>query len=181
MTPALRGSALLLLALTGCPKQAAPPPIAPALLQDAALLPRVAGHVVDGEYTDGRFPLTLTLPPGWTAVVGEDDRPERLTLTSPDSYARVVIATLPEEQLQPRRMEGCSWTFTDTSRYRAPKVVGAILAATCTPDRPGDPRVLAYIRTHAGSTWHIEGTLTPGHLREAKAELDAVAGAVRFR
>ncbi|MFN7145383.1 MAG: hypothetical protein ACK4YP_16540, partial [Myxococcota bacterium] len=69
----------------------------------------------------------------------------------------------------------------DTARYRAVRVPHAVLAATCTPDDPDQPRVLTYVIAQDGVLFHVEGRVPQGRLRAGKIDLDAVVGGVRFR
>jgi hypothetical protein len=140
-----------------------------------------AGDIVAGAFVDSRYPLTVPIPRGWTAAPGADDQPVRLSLDAPDGVVHVDIAAIPGESLVPRPRPGCTWTFTDQARYRAVKVTGQVLVATCAPDEPTDARVLAYLVVADGITWHVEGTVLPGHLPAGKSALDEVVGVVRFR
>lgn len=173
--------ALAALLLAGCPKPRTD--AAPALVQDAvpaeAGLP--AGRIQDGAYVDGRWPLSVPIPSGWTAQVGAESAAERLVLADPDGDVRVTVAATAGTEARPRPLPGCAWDFVDASRYRAVRVPDAVVAATCTPEDPNAPRVLAYVVAQEGVVYHVEGRIPNGHLQAGKADLDTLVGGVRFR
>ncbi|MDP2305978.1 MAG: hypothetical protein Q8P18_08115 [Pseudomonadota bacterium] len=168
-----------LLLLAGCRKPFLEPQ--PPLVETPTVAPVPTGRVTADVYVDGTFPLSVPVPKGWVATPGHDGGEVRVVLQDPDGDVTVTIAGTRGDALAPRPIPGCTWTFIDAARYRAVKVRAEILAATCTPDDPDDPRVLAYVVSHEGMLWHVEGRVTPGRLRPGKADLDQVAGGVRFR
>ncbi len=176
VTVALVGLAAL--ALPGCRKPSVPPP---PLVQAPAVAPVPTGRLQGDTYVDGTWPLIVPVPPGWTAEIGEDGSVERVVLADPDGDVRVTIAATPGDTLAPRPLPGCAWTFQDVGRYRAVKVRDAVLAATCTPDEPDAPRIIAYVVAQEGVLFHVEGRVPQGRLRAGKADLDVVVGAMRFR
>ncbi len=174
------GLLVVALAAVGCPKPKPEPP--PPLIATAPAPGSVpTGRVTGDTYVDGTYPISVAVPRAWTATPGADGGPVRVVLTDPDGDIVVTLARTQGNTLAPRPLPGCTWTFQDAARYRALKVRGEVLAATCTPDDPDAPRILAYVVALEGSLWHIEGEVTPGRLLEGKVDLDAVAGGVRFR
>ena len=172
---------MLALLLVGCPKpkatEAAPDLVSP----DAAGAPVATGRVLDGAYVDGAYPLSVAVPPGWVAVPGADASAVRVVLQDPEGDVTVSIVGVRGDVLAPRPLPGCTWTFVDTARYRAVKVRGAVLAATCTPEDAAGARVLTYVVAQEGMLWNVEGRVPQGHLRARKLDLDVIAGGVRFR
>lgn len=173
--------ALAALLLAGCPKPRTE--AAPALVRDpelaAAELP--AGSIRDGVYTDRRWPLSVPILPGWTAQLGTESAVERLVLADPDGDVRVTIAATAETEARPRPLPGCAWEFVDASRYRAVRVRDPVVAATCTPEDPNAPRVLAYVVAQSGVVFHVEGRVPNGRLQAGKTDLDALVGGIRFK
>jgi len=170
---------VLLLLLAGCPKlvsEAQPP-----LVETPSVTTVPTGRVTGDGYVDGTFPLTVAVPRGWVATPGTDGNDVRVVLQDPEGDVTITIAGTRGDTLTPRPLPGCTWTFVDAARYRAVKVRAEVLAATCTPEDPDAPRILAYVVGNEGMVWHVEGKVTPGRLRAGKVDLDVVAGGVRFR
>lgn len=168
-----------LLLLVACRKPALEP--APALLPTDPALEAPAGRLEGGTYVDNRWPLAVPVPPGWRATIGPADAEERLTLDAPSGGTQILFAATAGTRLEPRPRDGCTWTFADVARYRVARVPVPVLAATCTPDEPGAPRVLAYAIPHGDGILHVECRLPPGQLHAGKAALDALLGQVRLR
>ena len=171
--------AVCLTLLLACRKPLLDPP--PPLLAVEAAVPAPAGTVRNGTYTDARWPLAVPLPVGWSSVIGVADGEDRLVLEDSVTGLRVTFAATPGGALAPRPLDGCTWTFADTARYRAVKVPVEVLTATCTPDEPGSARVIAYAIAQEEGVLHVEGRIPAGSLQAGKAALDALVGAVRFR
>lgn len=170
---------VVLLLLAGCPKPVLE--AQPSLVETPTVAPVPTGRVTSDIYVDGTFPLSVAVPRGWIATPGSDGGDVRVVLQDPEGDVTVTLAGTRGETLVPRPLPGCTWTFTDAARYRAVKVRAEVLAATCTPQDADAPRTLAYAVGHEGMVWHVEGRITPGRLRAGKADLDLVAGGVRFR
>lgn len=170
---------LSLLLLVGCPKpttEARPP-----LIETHAVVPVPTGRVDQAVYVDSLYALSVAVPKGWVATPGSNGGDVRVVLQDPEGDLIVTIAGTRADTLAPRPLPGCTWTFTDAARYRAVKVRTEVMAATCTPDNPEHPRILAYMVAHEGMVWHVEGKITPGRLGPAKVDLDLAAGGIRFR
>lgn len=167
------------LGLAGCPK---PKPDTPDLLREPEVAaPSPAGRMADGVYLDGRWPLSVPVPEGWTAQVGVADDEERVSLADPEGDVRVTVAAVAGGEGSPRELPGCDWAFVDQARYRAVRVRDPVVVATCTPEDPNAPRVLAYIVAQEGVVFHVEGHVPNGRLRAGKADLDTIVGRIRFR
>lgn len=175
----MRSLVLTFLLLGGCRKPFLE--VQPLLVETPTVAPVPTGRLVGDVYVDGTFPLSVAVPRGWVATPGRDGGDVRVVLQDPDGDVTLTIARTRGDTLAPRPIAGCTWTFIDAARYRAVKVRGEVIAATCTPDDPDAARVLAYVVGQEGMLWHIEGRITPGRLRPGKADLDLVAGGVRFR
>lgn len=171
---------ILLLTLLACPKpapdpdsalvtEAPPPPIPPA------------GTFTEGTFLDVDLPFTVRVPDGWLPRVGNSPDALRVSLTDSVTGVRVEVWAFHEGPLQPRPRAGCTWTFEDTARYRALKVTGDILVATCTPDDPDGPRVLGYYLAHDGVSYHLESVIPEGRLLSGKAAADRIVGTLRYR
>ena len=174
---------LLALLLPGCPKAPAPSD-GPGTMVEVPGVPgaaEAAGRIVDGTYTDARWPLTVAVPAGWTNTVGHDGDEARATFVDPEGDVRITVAVTPGDTLAPRTLPGCTWTFQDVARYRTVRVPEPVLVGTCTPEDPAGARILTWVVAHDGVRWHIEGEVTPGRLPAAQADLDGFVAGVRFR
>lgn len=173
---------MILLVLAGCPKpipvDEAPPPLdAP----EAAPAVPEAGALVEGTYTDEDLPFTLPVPEGWEARIGAREDGLRVSLSDPETGTEVEVWTFKGGGTEPRRRGECAWTFSDSGRYRAPRVAADITVATCTPDDPDRPRVLAWILVHDDITYEIDAIIPEGALGAGRAKAEGVVGSVRFR
>lgn len=168
----------MLLLLFACHR---PPATTPDLVAAPDVVaPAETGHVTDGVYADGRYPMRVKVPSGWTAAPGMGEDPVRVTLVDPEGDVTVRVTAVPGDTPTPRAIAGCSWTFTDLARYRAIPRDQPILGATCTPDAPGGARVLAWIVAAGGVSWSVEGTVPPGRLAAGRADLDTVAAGLEI-
>ncbi|MFZ5482207.1 MAG: hypothetical protein ACOZNI_35930 [Myxococcota bacterium] len=172
---------MILLGLLGCPKPPeAPPPALEATPREAPAPVVPTGKLEGRTWVDARG-FTLEAPDGWTVQAGNEPGALRVALVDPETHVRVEVWAFTEGPLRPRPREGCAWTFEDRARYRAVKVTGDVLAATCTPDVPGGPRVLGYYVAREGVAWHLEAVVPAGELHDGKQAADGVFGTFRLR
>lgn len=169
----------LLLALA-CARRAAPPEVAPVAVPISAQPPAPTGVIADGQYTDGRYDLTVPVPDGWRARPGHGDGALRVALEHLDSETRVEIWAFEGADEQPRRREGCAWTFVDRGSYRALKVAGEYTVSTCTPENPIGPVVFAYLLARSGVVWQVEITAPRDDLAHAKQLGDGLVAGIRW-
>lgn len=170
----------LVILLGGCKKPPPPPVENPALVEGAAVAPpSPAGTLADGHYQDARWPLTVEVPDGWTALVGSEAGDVRLSVTEPES--RVTVEVKVTGALGPTPRDGCSWTFVDDARYRVVRTTREVRVATCTPFDAQDVRVFGVYLAGEAAWVELEATMPPGKLLAGRAAVERVAGEVRFR
>lgn len=176
--------AALLIALPpagACKKKAAPPPPAAVAPPAAAAPPRLAGDVTDSVFHDAQYGLTMRLPPGWSAEIGEVDSALRLRATGD----RAPVATLeiwrePAGPLSPRPIDGCSWTFIDQGPFLGLPGTEDLTLATCSPGETAGPRVYAWTALRGEDLWRFELTAPWQRLLDAHREGAAVLSTVRW-
>lgn len=168
---------LLLLACARKPVEVpaliAPPPPTPP--------PPTAGAVVDGRFVDALYPMSIEVPPRWSAEPGLNPDALRVTLVHLPTGARVELRADPGGTADPLPRPDCTWDFVDPARYRALRLPAPVTAATCIAEDPLQPRVLGYGTVDRDLAWHLDIVLPPTRAREARAALDEVLGTLRFR
>lgn len=177
-----RAWAWLLALAPGC-RHRAPDPALEALPLPAAPSPSPpAGRVEDGVYRDDRLLLSVPVPAGWTATVGRDADPLRLTLTEPRGAEALVveIAAVPGGPVAPLPRPGCAWSFQDRGRFALPGRVGDLTIATCTPDDAALPRVLSWVFENGYTAWHVDVSVPRGAMSRVPEALDAVLAGARM-
>lgn len=169
---------IALLLLAACVKHATPPPLED--LPPAAQPSPPSGSVVDGVYQDSFLPLQVNVPPGWSARVGRQETPLRLSLSQDGAGPRVEILALPRGATAPLSRPDCAWEFVDTGRYRHLLVADLITVATCTPTDPASPHVFATLLSREDITWSLEIVTRADAMISDKAAGEAVLRGVRF-
>ncbi|MCB9779132.1 MAG: hypothetical protein H6742_11260 [Alphaproteobacteria bacterium] len=172
---------LLLLLALGCPacRQGPAAPDAPELGPGEAA-PRPAGQVVGDEYRDGRLPLRVPIPEGWTARPGLDQSTLRVQLTDAVTSTVVEIWAFPGLGGQPRPRGDCTWEFVDRAGYRTPGVVGAVTTATCTPHDPDGPRIFGWILPGDEIDYQAEIHVPVGQLLEGRRRGEGLVRGARW-
>ena len=117
---------------------------------------------------------------GWSGQPGATDDPLRIRLEHASSGASLEIRGLPANDLQPRVRAGCEWGYTEEGLYSRLRVTGDVRVATCLPEDPGAPRVLATLTHQVGLDWHLELLVPQGYLGPAKTAADELMSTVRF-
>jgi hypothetical protein len=138
------------------------------------------GAVDHGVYKDSSLPLSVRIPDGWTAAPGATPSPLRVSLTNADLGLRVEIWSDPRACAALREREGCLWTFDDVGDYRV--FDGApVRVATCTPDDPDDPRVLATQVERGGITYQIDASIPEASFVAGKEAVRGVLDGIEWR
>jgi hypothetical protein len=165
--------------LLGCaPKPAAtePPKKSPIPLTAIPL----NGVIDDGVYKDASLPLSVRIPEGWTAAPGAMPSPLRVSLANVDLGLRVEIWSDPRPGQALREREGCLWTFDDVGDYRVFDGREPVRVATCTPDDPADPRVLATLYERGGITYQIDASIPEASFVAGKEAVRGVLDGIEF-
>jgi hypothetical protein len=142
--------------------------------------PDPAGLLVGDTWRDVDHPFALRPGPSWRIRAG--DRTERLRVTFENEAlgVRLNAYAISGGDTTPRPRDGCTWTFDDTSRYRALRVTDPVRVATCTPDDPLAARVLGTFVVRDGVAWHFEAVIPAGRLVVGKQASDDLLASVRF-
>lgn len=176
-------AAAAVLALAGCRScrkdPLEPPAPRPKLVERLPSAP--AGHFAGGAFVDDSFPLSILVPGGWAAEVGDIDSPVRLTLHHAATGATLEYRAWRAETAEPGPRERCTWTFDDTGHYSALRVPGEVLAATCTPADPSEPRRLGWFIARDGVAFSAEALLPAGKLLDSKSAVEDALASARFR
>ena len=137
-------------------------------------------RVVNGPWRDLETGLALDVLEGWSGRPGPVDSPLRIRLEHASSGASLEIRGLPPSDLQPRVRAGCEWGYTEEGIYSRLRVTGEVRVATCLPEDPGAPRVLATLTHQVGFDWHLELLVPQGYLGPAKTAADELMSTIRF-
>ncbi len=172
---------MLLLAALACVKKPMLPPDTATLTAPVEKpRPMPAGKVMDGLYVDANYPLAVRVPDEWVVTLGAGAAETRMTLLNPATKVEIVFYAWVGDPT-PRPHPGCAWSFTDIGHYRVVRVREAILTATCTPENPDDPRIIAYFVARDGVAYAAEEVLPPGTLTTGRDAADAILAGWRFR
>lgn len=128
----------------------------------------VAARITDGRYHDEETGFSIAVPIGWRARPGGSGGALRLALSDATSGAIVEIWLFDGSSMQPRRREGCLWTFEDQGRYRPLGAQTEVGVATCMADDVGQPQRFATMVPSKGQTWQIEIVAPVAQLADAK-------------
>ena len=139
------------------------------------------GVVDHGVYKDASLPLTVRIPDGWTAAPGATPSPLRVSLANVDLGLRVEIWSNPRPGAALREREGCLWTFDDVGDYRVFDGAEPVRVATCTPDDPADPRVLATLVERGGLTYQIDASIPEASFVAGKEAVRGVLDGIEWR
>jgi hypothetical protein len=140
-----------------------------------------AGHFAGGAFVDDTYALSVLVPEGWAAEVGDIDAPLRLTLHHAATGATLEYRAWRADSAEPTPRDRCTWTFDDTGHYSALRVPGPVLAATCTPEDASDPRRLGWFLARDGVAYSAEALLPAGRLLGGKAAVEDALASARFR
>lgn len=135
----------------------APPPVPiPPPVEAGRSVPIPSGQVVEGRFVDAVYGLSIAVPEGWVAILGQGDGPFRVRLDHAATGVRLEVWSFPGELGHPRPRSDCTWSFSDTGPYRTLAGTGSVTVATCLPDDPARDRVFAWLVGHEGRTWDFE-------------------------
>lgn len=168
----------LLLLMLACRKPAAPPTVYVEPTSESA--PAPTGALEERLFRDGRYPLTVSLPPDWTGEVGVEPAPQRFTAVHAPTGTQFQAIILPEGAVEPASRPDCAWNFIDTGGYRDLAVNAELIVATCTPRDPTGPRVFAVLSPRVGLTLDLELSVPNLQLAEGRAAGDVLLRAVRL-
>ena len=176
-------STLSFLLLLACPRRAPEPLELPEEVSgDVVELNEEpsAWRVVNGPWTDQETGLHVDVLEGWSGQPGEANAPLRIRLDHVSSGARLEIRVYPENGLVPRERVGCAWSYVEEGSYSTLRVTGEVRVASCLPDDPGAPRVLATRARQDERDWHFELLVPQGYLAPSKTAADELMATIRF-
>jgi hypothetical protein len=156
------------------PTEPAPPPI------PLTALP-MNGTVEHGVYRDATLPFSVRVPDGWTASPGATPSPLRVRLSNTDLGLRLEIWSYSTARADLPARPGCLWTFDDVGDYRVLTGTEEVRVATCTPDDPADPRVLATVVTRNGLRYHLEASIPEASFVAGKEAVRGVMDGIEWR
>ncbi len=139
------------------------------------------GVVEQGVYRDASLPVTVRVPDGWTAAPGPMPSPLRVSLTNADLGLRVELWSYARRDAALPVREGCLWTFDDVGDYRVFGDTAEVRVATCTPDDPAAPRVLATVVERGGVTYHVEASIPETSFVAGKEAVRGVMDGIEWR
>jgi hypothetical protein len=173
---------ILTLLATGCRSRALPLLAeGPIDLAEDLLLPAESHGVVEGaQFEEHIFGLSLQAPAGWRLAPGPQAGALVVSVRDSQTGALLEAWHFSGEASEPRPRAECLWSTADTGRYGGLRLAEAFTAATCVPEDPLGPRVLAYIVVHPGGTWQLELHLPQAALIEGKERAEALLETVRF-
>jgi hypothetical protein len=120
-------------------------------------------------FSDSRYPISIAVPEGWVAEVQEESGPFRVAITEMSTQTRVELWVFLEGGDLPAKREGCHWSFRDTNASEMLSVPVPVQVATCTPDQPSGPHILADRFVLAGAAYEIDVIIPVGRLAEGYA------------
>jgi len=139
------------------------------------------GVVDQGVYKDASLPFTVRVPEGWTAAPGATPSQLRVSLANVDLGLRVEIWSDPHPGAALHEREGCLWTFDDVGDYRVFDGAEPVRVATCTPDDPADPRVLATVIERGGRTYQIDASIPEASFVAGKEAVRGVLDGIEWK
>jgi hypothetical protein len=139
------------------------------------------GIVDRGVYRDATLPFSVPVPAGWTAAPGAVPSPMRVRLSNADLGVRLEVWSYATPQAELPARPGCLWTFDDVGDYRVLGGSEELRVATCTPDDPSDPRLLATVVTKSGLTYHLEASIPETSFVAGKEAVRGLVDGIEWR
>ncbi len=123
-----------------------------------------------GLYSDSTGFFSIQIPEDWfitnTSPFGE----RRVSIHHSVQTYSVEIWRMPGTHYRPAPREGCVWAFSDKGLYDGWSKSRATNIASCYPISSKDDLIFVYLRHWKGSTWQLEGHVSPDVLVEGERE-----------
>ena len=126
--------------------------------------------VVDGQYIDPSGNFSLFIPEDWFISNTSSFAEKRVSVQHTVQRYRVEVWRVPGTHYRPSPREGCVWAFSDKGLYDGWSESRATNIATCYPISANDDLIFVYLRHWKGSTWQLEGHVSPDVLVEGERE-----------
>lgn len=115
-----------------------------------------SGALVGGRFVDAVYGLSIMMHAGWKAELGSFNDALRLRLLHQESGAVLELWAFSARLAAPAPRPDCTWQFQDQGLYTSIPSSELQMVATCTPDNPLEPRVMAWLVTQGPTTWQVE-------------------------
>lgn len=115
-----------------------------------------SGVLVDGRFVDAVHGMSIMMQAGWKAELGSFNDALRLRLLHQESGAVLELWAFSARLAAPAPRPDCTWQFQDQGLYTTIPSSELQMVATCTPDDPLEPRVLAWLVMQGPTTWQVE-------------------------
>ena len=165
----------MILLLLGCPPKTTPVTepevVAPPVAEEAG-----AGTVVDGRFSDVRYDFSIGVAEGWSAEVWPDTGALRVRLVHAETGTMMEAWAFEHRIDSPAPRGDCVWSFIDEGHYR--EVLRPRRVASCTPNNPSEPRILAWMMEQGGMTWQLELHIPVTQLHAGRVAGEAVLSTI---